>query len=425
MNERLVKPIINYKKEIIYMENVLVAQSGGPSSAINATLAGVVEKGLISSKVDKVYGAIYGIQGVIDSNLIDLSSLLNSPKKLNLLTQTPSAALGSCRVKLKNYEDDPDTYARIIQALKKHNIGYFIYIGGNDSMDTVLKLSQYIKKENITDIKIIGAPKTIDNDLCEIDHTPGFGSAAKYISTTFSELGLESKVYDIPNVTIVEIMGRNSGWLTAASALSRRDTNSGPHLIYLCEVEFDILKFISDVRQKLKEKKSVLIAVSEGLKDKDGKYIAETYQSGNTDVFGHKYLAGTAKYLEDIVKNSIGCKVRSIELSLMQRCAGHLASATDLYESRMLGITALDLALEGKTGLMASLNRISNDPYKVDFTGVPIEKIANHEKKIPIDWISPDRTDITNELLEYLKPLIEGEYNTIYSNGIPQYMTLY
>ncbi len=407
------------------MKNVLVAQSGGPSSAINATVAGVVEKGLISTKIDKIYGAIYGIQGVIDSNLINIGEILNSPKKLNLLTQTPAAALGSCRTKLKSYKEDPNTYNEIFKVFKKYNIGYFIYIGGNDSMDTVLKLSEYVKAKNIKGINIIGAPKTIDNDLCEIDHTPGFGSAAKYIATTFSELRLESKVYDIPNVTIVEVMGRNAGWLTASSALSRKDDSLGPHLIYLCEVDFDIDKFLSDVTNRLKKNKSLLIAISEGIKDKNGNYISDTYQSGDVDVFGHKYIAGAGKFLEDIIRKNIGCKVRSIELNLMQRCASHIASATDLYESRMLGITALDLALSGNMGLMASIIRESNHPYKVSFTGVPIEKIANKEKKIPLDWISPDGNDVTYELVEYIKPLIEGEHNTTYANGTPEHITLF
>lgn len=407
------------------MKNLLIAQSGGPSAAINATVAGVIEKGKASKKIDKIYGGLYGIAGILNGQLLELDSRFQNTQELSLLCQTPAAALGSCRHKLKSAEQDASDYERIIAVLRQYNIGYFIYIGGNDSMDTVHKLSKYCAEKDIQDIKVMGAPKTIDNDLSETDHCPGFGSAAKYIAATFSELVCDCNAYDIESVTIVEVMGRNAGWLTASSALSRLNGESGPQLIYVCERAFDENSFISDVKQKIKEFKNVVVAVSEGVKTSDGRYVGEGIQSGMTDVFGHKYLAGVGKYLEQCVREKIGCKVRSIELNLMQRCASHIASAVDIHESRMLGSVAADFALEGESGKMAVVRRISDKPYQVEFGAAEASKIANLEKKIPEDWINADGNDVTKKMMDYLYPLIQGEIFSEYENGIPKHLKLF
>ncbi|MDU1320692.1 MAG: 6-phosphofructokinase [Clostridium botulinum] len=402
--------------------NLLIAQSGGPTTAINATLSGILKLASISNKVDSVYAAKNGIEGVLNEQFINVEDLIQDVDALNKLSLTPGAALGSCRYKLKDISEDCKEYKKIINILIKHEISYFIYIGGNDSMDTVAKLSQYCEENNIKDIKIIGAPKTIDNDLEEIDHAPGFGSAAKYIGTTFAELERDILAYESKSVTIVEVMGRNTGWLTAASALSRLNGNVGPSLIYLCEKVFYENKFIEDVKEKLKKQNAIIVAVSEGVKTKDGNYLCSKNEIKNqaSDMFGHSYIAGVGKYLEQVVKTEIGCKVRSIELSLMQRCAMQTASATDITESTMLGMKSLQLALEGKTGQMASLKRGDGERYKVEYISVPIEKVANKEKKVPIDWINQNGNDIKIDLLNYLFPLIQGEINLTYSNGIPQ-----
>ena len=346
------------------MKHMLIAQSGGPSAAINATVAGVVERCLTSDKVDRIYGAVNGIKGVLNGNYVDLTEILSSPEQLRLLCSTPAAALGSCRLKLNNA--DEGQLGQIVDALLSREIGYFVYIGGNDSMDTVYQLSAYIKKHNIQGLSVMGAPKTIDNDLPMTDHCPGFGSAAKYIAATFAEIVRDCEVYDIPAVTIVEVMGRNAGWLTAASALSRENGGTGPQLIYLCERAFDTEQFIRDVKDCLAKRNAVVVAVSEGLKNADGSYLSESKGRG-VDVFGHAALSGTAKVLEGLVKEKIGCKVLSIELNLMQRCASHLASANDLSESKMLGMTAADRALNGVSGEMAIVERLSSAPYRVRY----------------------------------------------------------
>ncbi len=404
------------------MKHMLIAQSGGPTAAINATVAGVVERCLTSDKVDRIYGAVNGIKGVINGHYIDLTDTFASPEQLDLLCHTPSAALGSCRLKLNNA--DESQLKQIVDALIAKNIGYFVYIGGNDSMDTVDKLSAYIKAHNIQDLYVMGAPKTIDNDLPETDHCPGFGSAAKYIAATFTEIVRDCEVYDIPAVTIVEIMGRNAGWLTAASALSRENGGSGPQMIYLCERAFDTEKFIADVKEKLKTKNAVVVAVSEGLKNADGSYLSES-KGRAVDVFGHAALSGTAKVLEGLVKDRIGCKARSIELNLMQRCASHLASANDLNESKMLGMTAADRALNGISGQMAIIVRKENEPYRVVYTTADVSLVANYEKKVPDEWINAEGNDVTEEMLEYLRPLVRGEVTTAARNGIPVHLDLY
>ncbi|HWT73924.1 MAG TPA: 6-phosphofructokinase [Mobilitalea sp.] len=406
------------------MKNLLVAQSGGPTAAINATLVGVLQGVRANGKVDQVYGAKNGIEGVMKDQLIDLNSILQDTKAMDTLTYTPSSALGTCRYKMKDWQVDEEPYKRIIETFRKYDIKYFIYIGGNDSMDTVDKLSNYCKSENY-DFIIMGAPKTIDNDLNSTDHSPGFGSAAKYIATTVSELSCDIGAYDIPAVTIVEIMGRNAGWLTAAAALSRANGHPGADLIYLCEKPFDTTGFIQDVKEKLAQKAGILIAVSEGIRDSNGTYISEHTSSNAVDNFGHKYIAGAARALEQLIRSEIGCKVRSIELNLMQRSAAHITSETDIIESLMLGQKALSCALDQETGRMASIRRISDVPYRVEFISVPVSEVANHEKLVPLDWITPDGHDITEEFIAYLKPLIQGETNIKYNNGIPVHMKLY
>jgi len=406
------------------MKNVLVAQSGGPSVAINATLAGVFERAATSADVGDVLGALYGIKGVINDEIINVSEKLSDPNMIKQLIHTPSSALGSCRLKLGTPGEDEETFKTIFETLRKRNIGWFIYIGGNDSMDTVQKLTNYAKEKNITDISIMGAPKTIDNDLCGMDHSPGFGSAAKYIYTTFSEIWCDCKVYDVPAVILVEVMGRHTGWLTASSALTSLQCEA-PHLIYLPEVPFDDMQFIEDVHEKLKESPAVLIAVSEGIKYADGSFVGEFEQSGVMDVFGHKYLSGAARSLEALVRSKIGCKVRAIELSLMQRCAGHLASSNDLTEAKLLGVTALDRALHGISGEVSVVNRISNSPYRVTYGTLPVSEIANREKHIPREWINKRGNYVTQEMITYLTPLIEGDFGVKTHHGVPVYIELH
>ena len=362
---------------------------------------------------------------VLNENLIDLKIKITNVSELDLLCQTPASALGSCRVKLKDPAVCADEYETIISVLRKYSIDCFIYIGGNDSMDTVDKLSKYLSDKGITDITVVGAPKTIDNDLCGTDHCPGFGSAAKYIGTTFAELERDCHVYTTKAVTIVEVMGRDAGWLTAASCLARANGAKGPDFIYLCEVPFSIDTFLKDVKAKLEEQDAVIIAVSEGVKNKDGRYISEEVQSSAVDSFGHSYIAGAAKVLEDAVRNEIGCKVRSIELNLMQRCAAHLASATDIQESRMLGKAACQYALEGAGGMMAAVIRTSDKPYATEFKALPVCDIANAIKSVPADYINDAGNDVTEKMVDYLTPLIQGEMNTVYENGIPKYIYLY
>ncbi len=405
-------------------KNLLVGQSGGPTAAINATLAGVLSQAQISEQIDTVYGAFNGIEGVMKETFVNLTEKIPNTDAINLLCQTPSAALGSCRYKLEDYKVCEEEYEKILDVFRKYNIGYFVYIGGNDSMDTVMKLSQYLDQKEISDIFIMGAPKTIDNDLMGTDHCPGFGSAAKYIATTFAELVCDTNAYMQKSVTVVEVMGRNAGWLTASSALARLCGGKGPDLIYLCERPFSCEQFLNDVRDKLETQSSVLIAVSEGIHDENGVYISEQTQSGQVDNFGHKYIAGAARFLEEMIRNAIGCKVRSIELNLMQRAAGHIASTTDLEESYMLGSKAVIAMLEGKTGEMSAIRRLPTKDYKIETFSIPIEQIANHEKKIPLSWINEAGNDITPELMNYLVPLIQGEVNVRYQNGIPMHLTL-
>ena len=399
--------------------NCMVAQSGGPTVAINASLAGVINGVMRSGKYDTCYGSINGILGILNENYLNLTEMIDDEEKLERLKVTPAMYLGSCRHKLPNYKDDDSPYVFIFNQFAKLNIKAFFYIGGNDSMDTVLKLSDYAAKIN-SDIRIIGIPKTIDNDLCMIDHTPGFGSAAKYIASTMLEVAHDTFIYAVKSVTIVEIMGRDAGWLTASSALARNEYNTAPHLIYLPEVAFDKEQFLNDIREKLKTLNNVIVAVSEGIRDENGDYI--TASKAVADQFGHQQLSGAGKALEFLVKENIGVKVRSVEVNVLQRCAAHMASATDLNESFTLGNTAVSLAEEGITASMVTLERASNTPYEVRYDHAPIAGIANEAKSIPREWINETGNDITPALYEYLKPLIQGEVSISYKDGIPVYM---
>ncbi len=403
-------------------KNVLVAQSGGPTSAINASLAGVLKATIDSDNYDRCYGAINGVLGVLSEKYLDLTDKAKGDSDfIKLLNQTPAMYLGSCRFKLPEYRDDDSSYSFIFSQFRKLNIGAFFYIGGNDSMDTVLKLSNYAREIG-SDVKIIGVPKTIDNDLCNTDHTPGFGSAAKYIASSLLEIAHDTFIYAVKSVTIVEIMGRDAGWLTAASALARNGYSTAPHLIYLPEVPFDKEKFISDVRHELSKRNNVIIAVSEGIRDKDGNYI--TSSKAMADTFGHQQLSGAGKALEFLVKENIDVKVRSVEINVLQRCAAHLASKTDLDESFAQGKKAVALSEEGQTGCMVVLKRISNAPYQVEYSYAQIKDIANEAKSVPVEWINREENDITEEFIEYLRPLIIGEAEHYYENGIPKYLDI-
>lgn len=400
--------------------NCLVAQSGGPTTAINASLAGVIERAIKNESIGTIYGAINGIKGFMEKRVLNLSEAFgNHPDLLDKLKISPSMYLGSCRYRLPDIDSDCEDYSIIFGLFKIYDIKYFLYIGGNDSMDTVAKLSLYAKKINY-DIHIMGIPKTIDNDLACTDHTPGYGSAAKYIATSVLEVAHDAYIYNVPSVSIIEIMGRNVGWLTAASALARNKYSTAPHLIYLPEKAFNTDNFIADVKHLLTMRKHVIVAISEGIHDENGNYISS--QSDNVDQFGHVMLSGAGKYLETLVANEIGCKVRSIELNVLQRCAAHTSSKTDIDESFILGQYAVDRIIEGHSGEMVVINRVENSPYKSEFSTASIHDIANIEKKIPLDWISDSGNDINSELIKYMQPLIEGEIDVPYENGVPSYM---
>lgn len=407
------------------MKNILVAQSGGPTAAINATLAGVIREARKRSEIDRIYGAFHGVAGILEDEIVELDQTFASEKALELLEKTPAAALGSCRLKLKASDENADQYGKIIEIFRKYEIHYFVYIGGNDSMDTVLQLSKYCAENGIDDICVVGAPKTIDNDLCGIDHCPGFGSAAKYIASVCVELEREIDVYDVPNVIIIEMMGRHAGWLTAAAALAQEQSRDVPYLIYLEEIVFDTKKFIRDIRAALESSNRVIVAVSEGIHDADGHFICEACDPDQeTDAFGHKQLAGTGRVLARLVKDEIGCKVRAIEPNLMQRCAAHILSRTDTEESKKLGQLAVSLCVEHRPGMMASLTRVSDEPYEVRYTAVPIKEVANKEKKVPLEWIAESGNGVTEKMISYLRPLVQGELLCEYENGLPKFLVI-
>ncbi|MBR2721768.1 MAG: 6-phosphofructokinase [Clostridia bacterium] len=406
--------------------NAVVGQSGGPTVAINATLAGVIRGFLENAHggcIRKLYGMRNGVEGLLQERLMDLGAFFDTEEKLELLEHTPSSALGSCRKKLPKVEADPAFYEQMLAIFKKYDIRYFFYIGGNDSMDTVAKLSAYTA-EHEYEMVIIGVPKTIDNDLVGTDHTPGFGSAAKFIAVTMQEILRDCAVYQIPAVTIVEIMGRDAGWLTAAAGVGLAVNGQAPDLIYLPERVFDLDTFIADVQEALKKHPNVVVAVSEGIRFANGKYVGEGTQTGDTDAFGHAYLAGTAKTLELTVREKIGCKVRSIELNLPQRCAAHLASETDLTESVTVGRGAVRAAGEGVTGCMMTFIRTSEDPYTVEVGHSDVSKIANQIRTVDDAFINEAGNHITLACCDYILPLINGEAKCRYEKGIPMHIIL-
>ena len=402
--------------------NAVVGQSGGPTAAINATLSGVI-RGVLANKetIPTLYGMKNGVEGLLKERFVDLTQIFAEEKDLLTLEDTPAAALGSCRYKLPKPDADRATFDRILEIFKKYDIRYFFYIGGNDSMDAVAKLTAYLETVDY-EMRIIGVPKTIDNDLVGTDHTPGFGSAAKYIATTIKEIVRDCAVYTVSAVTIVEIMGRDAGWLTSASALASL-SGDGPDLIYLPERAFSLERFFADVKAALVKHPNVVVAVSEGIRFADGTYVGASAQSGATDTFGHAYLAGTGKFLESAVKKELGCKVRAIELNLPQRCAAHLASATDIEESVRTGKTAVSFATSGVSGHMMTALR-TDAPYAVEISSSPVSAIANMVKTVPDAYINAEGNGITDAGIAYLAPLILGERTPVYENGMPKHFVI-
>jgi 6-phosphofructokinase len=403
--------------------NVIVGQSGGPTSAINSSLAGVYRTAK-DRGAKKVYGMRYGIQGLLEERYIDLSEHITSELDAELLKRTPAAYLGSCRYKLPKVEDNKAVYEKIFQILDKLEIEIFIYIGGNDSMDTINKLSKYAKEIGHP-TRFIGCPKTIDNDLALTDHTPGFGSAAKYIGTSVKEIIRDGFCLEYENglVTIIEIMGRNAGWLTGAAALAQGEDCEGPDLIYLPEIAFDIEVFLKKIKELLKEKSSVVVAVSEGIKLQDGNYVCEL---GNTvdfvDAFGHKQLTGTASYLAGYIAGEVGCKTRAVEFSTLQRSAAHMSSRVDILEAYQAGAAAVKAADEGESSKMVIFVRTSDDPYQCMTAIEDVDKIANDERLVPREWVNEEGTNVTAEFIHYVTPLIQGEVSPIMIDGIPRHL---
>ena len=393
--------------------NMLIAQSGGPTAAINASLAGAVKQAMECPEIEQIYGAKNGVEGILRENIIDLRTLLRSEEDFARLRATPAMALGSCR---KRLAEQPDReYDALREILLRRNIRYFFYIGGNDSMDAVKKLSAYFKSLG-DEIRVIGIPKTIDNDMACTDHTPGFGSAARYIATSMAEIACDSAIYTPDSITLVEIMGRNAGWLTAAAALARRPGCTAPQLICMPEVPFEEEKFLRRVREVQAQENHVIVAVSEGIRYADGTYVAA---QSKLDAFGHRQLSGAAHSLGRLLLEKIGCKVRPIELNVLQRAAAHLSSETDLDEAGRIGAEAVSLGVAGKTGVMATFERLSNEPYLLRYGYVEIGKVANVEKTVPVDWIDPERMDIRPQLIEYLSPLIQSPSRK--EPGLPAY----
>lgn len=403
--------------------NVIVGQSGGPTAAINSSLAGVYRTA-IDRGAKKVYGMLNGIQGLMEETYIDLSEHITNDLDVELLKRTPAAYLGSCRYKLPDIHKDMSVYEKIFAILAKLDIEALIYIGGNDSMDTIKKLSDYAILIS-SDIKFIGVPKTIDNDLACTDHTPGYGSAAKYIAAVTKEIIRDGLVYDYPVISIIEVMGRNAGWLTAATALAAGEDCEGVDLIYLPEVAFDIDKFMNKVKELSQNGRSVVIAVSEGIKTADGKYVFELADHVEfVDAFGHKQLQGTAKFLADRIAAEMKVKTRAIELSSLQRCAAHMTSRVDITEAFQVGGAAVKAAFEGDTGKVVVLDRVSEDPYICTTSTQDVHKIANIEKKVPLEWITQDGTFVSDELVHYITPLIQAELSPMMVDGRPRHLRL-
>ncbi len=404
-------------------KNVIVGQSGGPTAVINSSLAGVF-KTAKDLGADRVYGMRHGIHGFLEKNIVDLSEKIRTELDLELLKRTPSAFLGSCRYKLPEISDDKAVYDKIFEILNEYEITAFFYIGGNDSMDTIKKLTDYAVQID-SPIRFMGVPKTIDNDLAVTDHTPGFGSAAKYIASATKELIRDGLVYDFKQVTVIEIMGRNAGWLTGAAALAKCEDCEGVDLLYLPELPFHVDDFADRVGKLLETKKNVVVAVSEGIKTEDDKYVFElTDHTEYVDSFGHKQLSGTAKYLADLISERYGCKSRAIELSTLQRCAGHLTSRVDITEAYQVGGSAVKAAFDGETGKMIILKRVSSDPYICTTDLYDVHEIANVEKKVPLEWITEEGTNVSQQLVNYIKPLIQAELTPVMITGQPRHLVI-
>ncbi len=407
------------------MKKLIVGQSGGPTSVINGSLAGVYY-GAKKAGFDKVYGMVNGIEGLLQEHIVDLDDYFLDKNNLELLKRTPSSFLGTCRFKLGSIKEHEETYEKVFDILDKYEIDSLIYIGGNDSMDTVESLSDYAKEKNKRQ-NFIGVPKTIDNDLPITDHCPGFGSACKYIATTLREIIQDNNCYGNtkPTIAVVEIMGRHAGWLTSASALAKDETCEGVDAIYLPEIPFNMDSFVEETKELLKKKPCLVIAVSEGIKTEDNQFICEMNSNLAVDSFGHKELSGCAEILCRVLKDNLKVKTRAITLSTLQRAAAHLASKTDLDEAYHCGVKGAELAFQEESGKMVYMNRISNNPYKIRYEVFDdIHKIANIEKKIPLEWIDVDNNSVKQELVDYLKPLIQGEVKQIYKDGLPQHISL-
>lgn len=401
-------------------KNAVVGQSGGPTAVINASLYGTVYEALNrEDEIGTVYGMINGIEGFLNNQVMDMAPLEES-KELELIRTTPGSYLGSCRYKLPEDLNDP-VYPQLFARFEAYNIGYFFYIGGNDSMDTVSKLSRYAEKIS-SDIRVIGIPKTIDNDLVETDHTPGFGSAAKYVASTVREIAIDASVYDNKkSVTIVEIMGRHAGWLTAASALARKFEHDNPVLIYLPETDFDQDAFIEKVRTSLETTPNLVVCISEGIHDNTGTFICEYSNDVGTDTFGHKMLTGSGKYLENLVKERLGVKVRSVELNVCQRCSSSMLSKTDQKEAIASGAYGVKAALNGASGKMVAFERLDGDDYQIDYVLKDVNVICNQEKCVPVTWITADGSDVTEDFIRYARPLIQGEITVPTEDGVPKF----
>lgn len=401
-------------------KNAVVGQSGGPTAVINASLYGTVYEALNrEDEIGTVYGMINGIEGFLNDQVMDMAPLEES-KELELIRTTPGSYLGSCRYKLPEDLNDP-VYPQLFARFEAYNIGYFFYIGGNDSMDTVSKLSRYAEKIS-SDIRVIGIPKTIDNDLVETDHTPGFGSAAKYVASTVREIAIDASIYDNKkSVTIVEIMGRHAGWLTAASALARKFEHDNPVLIYLPETDFDQDAFIEKVRTSLETTPNLVVCISEGIHDNTGTFICEYSNDVGTDTFGHKMLTGSGKYLENLVKERLGVKVRSVELNVCQRCSSSMLSKTDQKEAIASGAYGVKAALNGASGKMVAFERLDGDDYQIDYVLKDVNVICNQEKCVPATWITADGSDVTEDFIRYARPLIQGEVTVPTEDGVPKF----
>ena len=400
--------------------NCLLGQSGGPTAVINSSYKGILDEVKKSDDLDRIYAMRFGIEGLLEGKYFDMTD--KSMEELELLKNTPSTVIGTSRYKMDDYNDNEEDYIKFFDFLEEHQIGYVFYVGGNDSMDTVAKLSSYAREKGI-DVSIMGIPKTIDNDIVITDHCPGFGSAAKYIATSVMEIARDSRVYDLKNVHIIETMGRGSGWLAAASILAANEKLYAPDFIYLPEVEFDIDDFYRDVENKMKEQKAVTVVVSEGLRDKDGNYIYAGKSTAH-DRFEHKRLGGVADTLKPVIKDNLCKRVKAIKFDVMQRAAAHCASGRDIEEAYQVGAEAVKAALEGETGKMTAIKRISNDPYQAEIIRVEAEKVANHVKLVPDEWINEKGNGVTEEFIDYVLPLIQGEIDIKTENSLPVFSKL-